>query len=677
MKNVSNDYLTRYALLEEKGGYVTTATKLATAHTAVISLLEGVRSGVSELPSFPSIQFREGQWPTRLQDRIRETFGPEESRGNEDEAYAIEIEATGIEVYALTARGSLYGAATLSRLAEEGLIRYGFVYNRPICPVRGLKLYMPTREGMDYFKQFIDLLCRFQYNTVVLEVGGAMAYEKHPEINEGWVRYCEEMSEYSGKTIEIQDKTYPWYKNSIHVENGGGSYLTQDEVRELIHYCKERFFEVIPEVPSLSHCDYLLINHPELAERKNDPYPDTYCPSDERSYELLFDVLDEVLQVFEPRTVHVGHDEYYSIGLCERCKGKPAESLYADDLRRIHSYLAERGVQTMIWCEKLIDAEDKFGEKWGGAERAMKSHVTGELFGETIPATFQAINLLPTDIQMLNWYWGMGKQYDRLFLELKMPLIYGNLEGPAFVGWKERLRAGARGGIISNWSETAEGNLQRNGILFSMAYSAFLFWRDDYEESAYGQVIEQAFEALYRDKNRRLLRTAEAQRTNAANGSTRGTTYVEVTHTTDEYREYKLFFDGVFLDQKEYRIGAYTFVYEDGTEEELPICYGFNISNKDRSWERFLSLDSAPLKKEAYKVDDALFETAYTTRPMPTAEGTYYRWMIENPYPNKRISGVRLTVDNPAAYSIYVKEMRAFPNSPVWPCQNLSPDKKS
>ncbi|TYP73086.1 family 20 glycosylhydrolase [Paenibacillus methanolicus] len=654
MRNATNDYLTMHASLKEEGAYITAATQVTTPHPAVGSLLEDARADGPGLPSFPSVQFREGPWPPELQARIREAFGCDEEP--DDEAYAIEIAATGIEVYAITARGSLYGAATLVRLAEEGRIRHGLVYNRPTCPVRGLKLYMPTREGMAYFKQFVDMLCRFQFNTVVIEVGGAMEYKKHPEINEGWVRYCEEMSAYSGKTIEIQDRTFPWYKNSIHVENGGGSFLTQDEVRELVAYCKERFLEVIPEVPSLSHCDYLLINHPELAERKNDPYPDTYCPSDERSYELLFDVLDEVLAVFEPRTAHVGHDEYYSIGLCERCKGKPAEQLYADDLRRIHGYLAERGVGTMIWCEKLIDAEDRQGEKWGGAERPMKSHVTGEPFGETIPATYRAIDLIPRDIQMLNWYWGMERQYDRLFLDRGMPLIYGNVEGPGFPDWKERIRDGARGGIISNWSETAEGNLQRNGVLFSMAYSAFLFWRDDYEESAYGHVVESAFEALYRDKNRRLLGRVA-----------RGTSYVEVIHTTDEYRAYKLFFDGVFLDQAEYRIGAYALEYEDGTEEQVPICYGHNISNKDRSWERIRSADPGPVKKEAYKVDDALFEVAYTTRPLPTAEGTYYRWTIENPHPDRTISRVRLIVDDPTAYSIFVKEMRAFPYSAVQP----------
>jgi hexosaminidase len=63
------------------------------------------------------------------------------------------------------------------------------------------------------------------------------------------------------------------------------------------------------------------------------------------------------------------------------------------------------------------------------------------------------------------------------------------------------------------------------------------------------------------------------------------------------------------------------------------------------------------LKKEAYKVDDSLFETAYTTRPVPTEKGTYYRWMIENPHPDKVISDVRLTVDEPDSYGITLKEI--------------------
>lgn len=43
--------------------------------------------------------------------------------------------------------------------------------------------------------------------------------------------------------------------------------------------CRERFFEIIPEMPTLSQCDYLLTRHPELRERANDDFAGMYGPS--------------------------------------------------------------------------------------------------------------------------------------------------------------------------------------------------------------------------------------------------------------------------------------------------------------------------------------------------------------------------------------------------------------
>ena len=60
------------------------------------------------------------------------------------------------------------------------------------------------------------------------------------------------------------------FTESIHSENGGGYYLSQDEVRGLVDFCNERGIEVIPEVPSLSHSDYLLTRHKDLGERQED-----------------------------------------------------------------------------------------------------------------------------------------------------------------------------------------------------------------------------------------------------------------------------------------------------------------------------------------------------------------------------------------------------------------------
>ena len=88
---------------------------------------------------------------------------------------------------------------------------------------------------------------------------------------------------------------------ATHTELAGGRWLTTGELRELKAECDRRHIEIIPEVQSLSHSYYLCCAHPEIAERADDPWPDTYCPSNPKSYELLFDIMDEVIELFRPR----------------------------------------------------------------------------------------------------------------------------------------------------------------------------------------------------------------------------------------------------------------------------------------------------------------------------------------------------------------------------------------
>lgn len=191
------------------------------------------------------------------------------------ECHVIEVTDNEINIYGLTERGLFYGGISLIHLLENGAVGKLLAYDYPVCKERGLKVFLPSTETMDYFKKFVDMICYFKYNSIMIEVGGAMEYKRHPEINQGWIAYCEEMREYSGKTAKIQDYTYPWYKNAIHMENGDGKFLTQDEVRHLVQYCRDRMMKVVPEVPSLGHCDYLMLGQPEIAERPEDPYADT------------------------------------------------------------------------------------------------------------------------------------------------------------------------------------------------------------------------------------------------------------------------------------------------------------------------------------------------------------------------------------------------------------------
>ena len=124
-------------------------------------------------------------------------------------------------------------------LSDTNNIRSGKIADIPASKERGYRIYMPGKSTLPDFYKILDFLVYYKYNLIILEIGGAMEYERHPEINEKWVEFCEELSKYSGRSEEIQYSQH-WKKNSIHYENGEGSYLTKDDCREIVKISLKR-----------------------------------------------------------------------------------------------------------------------------------------------------------------------------------------------------------------------------------------------------------------------------------------------------------------------------------------------------------------------------------------------------------------------------------------------------
>ena len=556
--------------------------------------------------------------PNSVKETIRKNFHVDFSTSPDAYAIVVDLDPVpdpdkSIRIYSNSERGLIYGVFELIRLAEDGFYPGGLLYEAPSCPVRGAKVYLPGRAGIPYFLEFIDFLVNFRFNTIMIEIGGAMEYKRHPEINEGWVEYCKEIAEYSGKASDIQERIYPWIKNSIHVENGDGGYITQEEVRRIVDYCHERRIEIIPEVPCFSHCDYLLTRHPEIRERSNDDYADTYCPSNEKSYDLLFDVLDEVIEVFDPAMINIGHDEAYTIGVCPDCEMKDPVKIYADDVRRIYDYLKGKSIKTMLWSEKFLNARNEEGPQ-GGAEKFLH-YVMHKPLDKPIPATYPAIDLAPKDLEMLHWYWGIDEAYDEEYHKRGFPVTYGNFSPVRFKNWRRRMERGVKGGIISNWSSIKEENVQRNGMLFQIAFANQLFWEDDYSAEMEEAFRMCAFRELYDYKYKKIVKGA----------------YIKIAHSTDFYLDYQLFYDGYFIEKEKYDLGCYQVTYDDGSTADLPISYGQNIGSFRQAWDL---------------ADQKLAEVTYSTMPQQVCGGVVYETIYENPHHDAGITAVAY-VPNP------------------------------
>lgn len=553
-----------------------------------------------------------------------------------DEAYIVDI-SDEITIYYTADISILFAIYAIKRNYTPSGVQKGIIYNTPKLPFRCVRMYLPGKKRIDEFKDFIEMLVAFGHNAVMLEIGGAMEYRRHPEINEGWVEYCKIFEEFNGKTEWIQRMTY-YPKNAIHCDNGEGEWLTRAELAEIVDYCRERGVEIIPEVPSLCHVDYLLYNHPELRELEDDVLPNNACASNEDYYKLIFDVLDEVVEVFSPKRVNICHDEAYVYGHCPRCKGKSGAELFGGHMVRLHDHLASLGVRTMIWGDGVIPTwhggnaayhkrmpwDGKRVVTYKGVEYKVhnfKCHSPEEwkeaLKEDPNPEYWyceekhQCMEFIPKDIEAMNWMWSVDPYSDENLMKHGLYTVYGNFNAVGMKNFDERISKGIQGVSYSNWGRNDFEALQRTGTLIGMAFNAFAVWNHKYDESKREENIFSVSRRVYEYMNYTTLMNK----------------HLEITHTTDAVIDHATFYDGYVIIHEDYKIGEYEITYTDLTTESVGVYWGYNIGQKMASYKSKDDIAKISVEEGGY-VTKYIYEPIGVSCPVPIDGKMYYKMAI-------------------------------------------------
>lgn len=392
------------------------------------------------------------------------------------EGYLIDVGDRGAVVAGRDYRGALYGVSSFIQLVhrwgkQSVAVRTATIRDWPFLAIRWVHVYLPARDQLAFAERYLrDFLLRYKFNGLVLEVGGAMRFDSHPEISTGWRRTVSEWYAH-GETMDKLGEGIPLgtanrFAASLHVGVGGGSYLEKEDVRRLAAAADRYGLEIVPEIQSLTHTYYIAAPHPEVAEDPDMAWPDSYCPSNPESYRILFDVMDEILEVLKPRRVHIGHDEWRAGAFCPRCRGKDPGELYAQDVVKIQQHLAAKGIEVWLWGDHFVDGHNRFAKSWseGGVVRYER------------PDTRTARDRLVaagTALHVLNW---SGEEGDATFKSLGWPFIIGNFAGSEEKDWAGRVRrSGTLGGEVSSWGAFEEfllGKLQ----IPEAAFSINLLW---------------------------------------------------------------------------------------------------------------------------------------------------------------------------------------------------------
>jgi len=405
---------------------------------------------------------------------------PASSVPKEAEGYVLHVGDRGAIVAGRDYRGALYGVSSLAQLVHRWgkqslAARKASVRDWPLLPIRWVHLYLPGKDQLAFAERYFrDFLLRNKFNGVVLEVGGAMRLDSHPEISTGWRRTVAEWYAH-GETMDKLGEGIPLgtahrFAASLHVGVGGGAYIEKDDVRRLAAAAEQYGLEIVPEIQSLSHAYYIACPRRDVAEDPDMTWPDSYCPSNPDSYRILFDVMDEYLDVLKPRRVHIGHDEWRAGAFCPRCRGQDTGDLYAQDVLKIQKHLAEKGIETWMWGDHFVDWHNRFGKRWseGGVVRYER------------PDTRSARDRLAAaaaPLHILNW---SREEGDATFKSLGWPFVIGNFAGSEEKDWPGRVkRGGTLGGEVSSWGAFEEfllGKLQ----MPEAAFSINLLWSTHY-----------------------------------------------------------------------------------------------------------------------------------------------------------------------------------------------------
>ncbi len=390
-----------------------------------------------------------------------ETESTSNSQSLRPEGYILRTNDNLVLVAGKDDRGAFYGLQSLRQLlaGKKGGLRFTGVQvlDWPDKPFRGIYMFLPGRDNIAFFKRFVrDFMALYKYNTLILEMNACMRLESHPELNYGWVQFT--------RDINYSYRNYPLHplhggeQNSSHQDTADGGFLEKEEVADLASWVRKHHIELIPSLPSFTHSYYLLTEHRDLTAVPQNKWPDIYCPSNPKSYSLVFDVYDEYIDVLKPKSVHIGHDELFlPIGVSPQCNDKDIGELFGKDVKSIHDHLASKGIKTQLWGDMLLESVRGSGLQKRVAPDGWTYYVPGALTPE------QVERLIPKDCLIYNWFWSdkSGKpgsaELNQAYLDkMGFQQIFGNFQ-PDIEHYETRKKPTSLiGGAPSAWFATNE-----------------------------------------------------------------------------------------------------------------------------------------------------------------------------------------------------------------------------
>jgi len=285
------------------------------------------------------------------------------------EGYDLEVTRRGVHIQAPSAAGLFYGVQTLlqlfpaeieSKTLQESpwILPCVKIADSPRFAWRGILLDSSRQFfSKEFIKRYIDQMAKYKMNV----------FHWHLTDDQGW-------------RIEIKSRPLLTTVGAWRVPRLGrlwerepprpgeaateGGFYTQDDVREIVAYARERSITVVPEIELPGHSLAALAAYPQFSctggpfrvnpgSKFYGEEDNTLCAGNEGTFEFLDQVLSEVAALFPSSYIHIGGDECFK-GFwkkCPKCQRRMAEE-HLKDVDELQSYFIRR-------VEKILAAKNK------------------------------------------------------------------------------------------------------------------------------------------------------------------------------------------------------------------------------------------------------------------------------------------------------------------------------
>lgn len=295
-----------------------------------------------------------------------EEFGVAPNVESNVERYLLAINPEHIRILG-EANGLFYGYQTLTQILPANVkiatVRSLEIIDEPRFRYRGMHLDVARHfQPVEFVKKFIDQMAQYKFNT----------FHWHLTDDQGWrieiKKYPRLTTVGANRPETMVDRNFSPY---IGDGKPHGGFYTQEQIKEVVAYAKERHITVIPEIELPGHASAALAAYPQFGCKTDYEYKvqttwgifkEVFCPTEE-TFKFLEDVLDETIALFpDSPYIHIGGDEVlkdhwkeseFVQELKRRENLKDEYEVQSYFIRRIERHLNKRGKKMIGWDEIL------------------------------------------------------------------------------------------------------------------------------------------------------------------------------------------------------------------------------------------------------------------------------------------------------------------------------------